>query len=293
MKKITLLFLAVIGLAACQKPSFIEEVESTETQKTKKFTFTVKGDFTCSDMQTRANSYMSADGKEMTDLWVFDFVDGECVQTIHQQPATAGDAWGKPSLSLTYGNHHVYFVASRGSEPVIDETAKTITWGNVRDTFWKDYSVNVVSTSNGNRAVTLDRVATKLKVTANDVVPEGVHTFIITPATWYYGLAYTTGEPVSAMSNNPISVTIPASYIGTSDMLSVSIFSISSVDEWTTNVDLSVKNANNDVIGHGSIEDAPFKRNRATEYTGPMFGSAGETALSLNAEWLTSITGTW
>lgn len=48
----------------------------------------------------------------------------------------------------------------------------------------KDYEVSVVSTSNGNRAVTLDRVATKLRLTVVDKVPDGCQDVKVTPDRW-------------------------------------------------------------------------------------------------------------
>ena len=45
--------------------------------------------------------------------------------------------------------------------------------------------------------------------------------------------------------------------------------------------------------GSATIEDAPFKRNRATEYSGYMFGSCGALACTLNTTWLDAETLTW
>ena len=138
----------------CEKPVFDNVVEDNSTVaevQSKNFTFTVKGDF---GSATFTRGYLTADGQDMTDLWVFDYVDDVCVQSVHQ---TSGDeAWGKPTLTLGYGSHHVYFVASRGEGATLDVDGHVITWTGPRDTFWKDYEVEVVSTSNGNRAV-IDR----------------------------------------------------------------------------------------------------------------------------------------
>ena len=199
---------------------------------TKKFTFTVKGDFGSPTFQdgddvTRAATYLNDQSNQMTDLWVFDFVGDECVQSIHQ--TTSDETWGQPQMSLTLGTHHVYFVASRGLSPVLDATAKTLTWASVRDTYWKDYEVTVVNTSNGNRAVTLDRVVAKLKVTINDEIPAGASTLTCTPTTWYYGMNYRTGAPVTATNGQAISISIPANYVGTSGQLIASFFTISSM----------------------------------------------------------------
>lgn len=293
MKKILFMMLAGLLVAACEKPFHGEVMEESESLETvskngaKKFTFTVKGDFGAA---TFTRGYLSADGKEMTDLWVFDYVDGTCVQTVHQ---TAEDeAWGKPTLTLGYGSHHVYFVASRGEGATLDADGHTITWTGPRDTFWKDYEVEVVSTSNGNRAVTLDRVATKLLVAVNDEVPQGCASVVVTPARWYYGWDYVNGVAVAAQQTERM-VTVPESYIGTKGQMSVSIFGLSGADEWVTNVSIEAQDADGGVLGSATITGAPFKANRSTEYSGNLFGSAGGLDVSVSGDWDSPKTGTW
>lgn len=294
MKKMLLMMFAVLLVAACEKPVLGEVEDESEISETggvkssKKFTFTVKGDF---GTPTFSRGYLQADGKDMTDLWVFDFMDGECVQTLHQ--SGTDEDFGRPVMSLAYGAHHVYFVASRGTSPSVDAASKTISWTRPSDTFWKDYEVSVVSTSNGNRAVTLDRVVTKLRVTVNDEVPATMSTMAVTPAIWYYGLNYQTGEPSGVSNNQERVISVPSSYIGTGGQLSMSIFGISGTSEWTTDVIVAAKNSGGDVIGSATITAAPFKANRATEYSGNLFGSIGTLDLSLGAEWDDSETGTW
>ena len=168
--------MAAIIVAACEKPIIDEYSESVVTVsdssavvRTKKFTFTLKGDFS-DEWKSITRGYLTADGKDLTDVWVLDYMDGALVQQVHQSDNTA-ENFGKPVMNLAYGAHQVYFIASRGVNTVLDTDAHTITFGSVRDTFWKRYDVSVVATSNGNRAVTLDRVVTKLRLTFTDEVP--------------------------------------------------------------------------------------------------------------------------
>ena len=275
---------------------------------TKKFTFTVKGDFgsptfkdgdqgdasvngTEGAAPRRATTYLTDENNQMTDLWVFDFVGDDCVQSLHQ--TTSDEAWGQPQMSLALGTHHIYFVASRGVSPVVNATDKTIVWSSVRDTYWKDYEVTVVNTSNGNRAVTLDRVVAKLKLTINDEIPTGTSTLTCTPASWHYGMNYTTGAPIAATSDQPITISIPSSYIGTIGQLSASFFTVSGADEWTTNVGMTIKDGNSTTLGSAVIANAPLKRNRSTEYSGSLFSSGGAVTVSVDGDWLTPHVGTW
>lgn len=268
-----------------------EELSETQTEnKVKKFTFTVKGDFSAATFTRAAADYLQADGSNMTDLWVFDYMDGKCVQSVHQ--TAESEDWGQPSMSLAYGNHHVYFVASRGEGPTVDNEGHAITWAGPRDTFWKDYEVSVVSTSNGNRAVTLERVATKLRLTVVDKVPEGCQAVKVTPDRWYYGWDYVNGTAIASQKIERI-VNVPASYIGTTGQLSVNIFGLSGADEWVTNVAIMATDSNDDVIGSVNIVGAPFKSNRSTDYSGSLFGSSGSMDVSLNGNWENPKTGNW
>lgn len=293
MKKMLLMMFAVLLVAACEKPILGEVEEENESpemggeKSSKKFTFTVKGDFSSA---TFTRGYLTADGKDMTDLWVFDYMNGVCVQTVHQ---TAGDeAWGRPVLSLAYGSHHVYFVASRGEGATLDADGHTITWTGPRDTFWKDCEVEVVSTSNGNRAVTLDRVATRLRVTVNDEVPATCKAVTVTPERWYYGWDYVRGVAMASQQTER-RVTVPESYAGTAGQLSMSIFGLSGGDEWVADVEVKALGEGDAVIGSATIAGAPFLANRSTEYSGNLFGSAGGLDVSVNDTWENPKTGTW
>ena len=288
----TFIFIATaLLLASCEKPSLsdFQNAEQSESydEYGKKFSFTVKGDFSA---PTFTRGYLSADGKDMTDLWVFDYVEDECVQMVHQ--TAADDNWGKPSMVLSYGSHHIYFVASRGEGATLDADSHVIEWELPRDTYWKDYTVDVVSTSNGNRAVTLDRVATKLKVTVNDEVPATCASISFTPSQWYYGWDYVAGTPALSRNIERV-VTVPASYVGTAGQLTASIFGLSSSSEWTTDVVLSSKDASNQVIGSVTITGAPFISNRSTEYSGNLFGSSNGIDVTLSTDWLSPVVATW
>ena len=289
MKKFLLIFASILMLISCNGVVF-DDGGSADNAKTKKFTFTMKGDFS-NEWKPVTRGYLATDGRDLTDVWVLDYKDGVLVQQLHQDDNTAED-FGRPVMNLTMGSHHIYFVASRGTSPVLTTNDHTVTFAKPNDTFWKDYAVEVVPTSNGNRAVTLDRVATKMRLTFTDEIPAGAASFVITPATWYYGIDYISGLPCAPASSQPFTVTIPANYIGTTGTF-VTVYGISPAEEWQTDIAVSAKNGNSEAMGAVTITDAPFKANRATEYAGPLFGSSGSLTLSLNAEWQDSYTGEW
>lgn len=231
---------------------------------------------------------LEADGVTMTDLWLFDYVDGALVRTAHKISTDAD--FSSPSMSLQYGDHTIYFVASRGKTPTVDGTE--ITWAQPSDTFWKAVSVNVGSSSSSVVPVTLDRVATKLRVAVTDEVPEGVTQICVTPDVWWYGLDYITGAAVDLRTTERV-ISVPASYIGTTGQLAVNIFGISDTDEWMADITITANDADGNVMGTVSLADVPFERNRATNVSGSLFAAGTTFSVSLNDEWTDSYNLEW
>ena len=279
MKKVFVIAALAMVFASCGKDVNVEE------NGAKKVTFELEGNWN-SPVFTRGS--LSADGKEMTDLWLFDYVDGTLVQTLHQVSTDAD--FGTPAPTLSYGEHRIYFVVSRGGSPVINGTV--ISWGSIRDTFWKAMSVTVGGASASSYSVALDRVVTKLKITATDAVPDGTATVVVLPERWYYGLDYLTGEPADMRDSEEMSVAVPDSYVGTTGM-AVSFFGFSTSAEWTTPLTVSARDADNDIIGLVNVAAAPFMANRATEFSGSLFSTSGTFTITLNDEWDAPWTGTW
>ena len=284
MKRFIYIIMVAAMMAACSK-----DESPVHSDSVAKITFAIQGDFTLNTHDfTRA---LTSDGKDMTDVWVLDYQGGELQQQLHQSDNTAAD-FGVPTLDLSIGTHHLYFVASRGTSPVLNTEAKTLTFTKVLDTFWRHYEITITSgTSSGSRAVSLDRVVTKLKVVFSDAIPTNAATFNITPTAWHYGFNYQTGNP-TAETSQVITINIPNASIGATGE-SINVFGFSTTAEWNTNVAIVCKAANNDVLGSASLVGVPFKRNRVSEYTGPLFGDSGSMTLSLNTSWDDTYQGTW
>ena len=248
--------------------------------------FVCRGDF---EMRPFTRS-LEADGKSMTDLWVLDYIGTTLAQQIHQ--VSTDEDFGTPTLNLAVGDHHIYFIASRGSGATLSTENHTITFTRVLDTFYKDYTIDVTATSNGSRSVTLDRIVTKLTAIIADAIHEDASTFNLTPASWYYGFDYISGEPTTATTSQTITINIPSSEIGVTNE-HLSIFGFSGEDEWTTNLQLNCKKADGTILGSAVLANVPLKRNRITEYTGPMFSSKGLTTVGLSTDWLDNYASTW
>ena len=281
MKKLMMAIALGLMVAACNS-----EQSESETTPTKPITFCVDGDFTFHSF-TRA---LTADGKDMTDLWILDYMDGSLHAQFHQSSTDAD--FGQPTLDIDYGSHTLSFVASRGAGAAVDTDAHTITFARVLDTFWQTCTITVSASSANSRTVSLDRVVTKLRLQFTDAIPSGTATINITPATWYYGIDYLDGSPVASTSGQAISVNIPASDIGFTGEV-INIFGFSSAAEWTTNVSVNSKNSAGDIIGQAEIIAAPLRRNRVTEFSGPLYDKTRAMTITLNASWDDPYTATW
>lgn len=277
MKNFLLMAAATFMLASCAN----ENPEMLNGQKTITF-------YAIHNYETRAT--LEADGGALTDLWILDYKDGELVQSVHQTSDQAD--FGVPKLPISYGSHHIYFVGSRGADPVLNTSARAITFGTVRDTFWKDYAINVTASTFSNRAVYLDRVVTRLRMLVNDEVPANISNVHLTISKWFFGLNYMTGA-AAAQNVRDVEISVPASLQGTTGELIVSAYGFSDEDVWNADITLTATSADNSVLGTVTIPDAPFKRNRITQYGGNLFASAGEMGIGLNTEWATNYEATW
>ena len=281
MKNLIFAALTVGTLTACSKDAVYTTDGETQV------TLRLQGDFY---LTTHAfTRSIEADGKAMTDVWLFDYKDGTFLQSIHQSSGESD--FGEPTITLPYGTHHIYAVASRGTSSVTDTESHTIVWSRPLDTFWTDYTVTATANTPTTATVTLDRVVTKLAIAPTEPIPTGTARVDITPHTWYYGLDYLTGQPSAPSEDEPHSITIPSDYVGTATTFS--IFGFSGTTEWTTPVTVESYTSTNTVTAAVTIPSAPFQSNRITEYRGHLWSVGSGLALTLNTEWDAPYTGTW
>lgn len=285
MKKLSIgLASALMMLTACTSDEPQDKKPTGWEQKTITFTF---GDMLTQHAMTRAD----VTDLDLTDLWMFDYVGGELQQTVHQ--SNTDEDFGVLSASMGYGDHTLYFVASRGTTPTTDTDAQTITWVKPSDTFWATATVTVSPSSASSQSVSLSRVATRLRITVNDEVPTGASKFVITPAQWYYGINYTTGDGVAPATNQPREVNIPSSYIGTSGQLAIAIFGFVPSADWQTDITATLKASDESTLGQVTLEDVALKRNITTAYSGGILGTSKAFTLTANDAWGDEDVHTW
>jgi hypothetical protein len=88
-------------------------------------------------------------------------------------------------------------------------------------------------------------------------------------------------------------VTVPSAYVGTTGKLVASFFGISDDTEWTTDISVTAKDGDGNIIGSATITDAPFKRNRISSFSGNLFNCAGSIDVTLDGAWVKDYTTTW
>ena len=285
MKKLLMAMSAALLLTACggdnDEGRLNVKTEIPDSAQTKEVTFYFGND--------RAMTRAGLSDLNLTDLWVFDYMSDELKTSAHQD---AGDGFGSLSMSLEYGSHMLYFVASRGTTPTVDTDAKTISWVKPSDTFWASLSLTVSPSVSGSHEVTLRRVATRLRITVTDEVPDGAAKFIVQPSMWYTALDYITSAGVNGSSDTR-EISIPSSYIGTTGQLSASFFGLSPTDSWQTDVVVSIKNGSGDVLGSVSLDDVPFSQNITTQYSGGLFGAGCNMSVDADDAWGDDDVHTW
>ena len=251
-------------MAGCSGTNDVEE----STRDGNKLTFHVNN---MTDGATRAG--LEADGHAMTDLWVFDYMDGKLAQQVHQ--AGSDQNFGEVTMYMKSGSHAVYFVASRGDSPALDASGHKIVWKKPSDTFWQRADVDV-DKSKGSMSVTLGRVATRLRVSVDDQLPTGAQTMTVSAERWWHGLDYLDG---SATDNEQHEYQVDVS-----DGVGAASFYSISPEEWKSGVTVSVKRRNADKTESAQAE-AEFYRNRTTTLHGNLFGSQRGATVTLDDKW--------
>ena len=286
MKNLSIGLAAAIMLSMLSCMSDEQQTAKPVSMEKKTITFTF-GDVLTQHAMTRAD----VTELDLTDLWMFDYVDDELQQTVHQ--SNTDEDFGILSASMDYGEHTIYFVASRGATPTTNTDAQTITWVKPSDTFWATATVTVSPSSASSQAVSLSRVATRLRISVSDEVPAGAAKFVIIPAQWYYGINYTDGSGISPSSNQPREVNIPSSYIGTSGQLAIAIFGFVPSSDWHTDITATLKASDESTLGQVTLEDVALKRNITTAYSGGILGTSKAFTLTANDAWGDEDIHTW
>lgn len=235
--------------------------------------------------ETRA---LEANGEAMKELWVFDIIGDSCALVCRQ--TDVDDNFGSVSMKLSYGNHRLAVVCSRGEGSGVDVSNGRIAWEKVRDTFWNVVDCDVAKTGSTDIAVTLKRVAARMRVTVNDVIPSDLKTISISGEPWYKGIDVKTGEAIGGLSSiegveDMSSLAVPSAYVGTEKKLAVSLWIMSKDEQWTEDVTVKMLDDNGDVLSEVVCPGVPMQRNRVTNITGYFLSGGASGNIHLDDSW--------
>ena len=224
---------------------------------------------------------------KMSDLWVFDTMNGELKQTIHQQKTD--DGFGSVSVAVEYGAHTFYLLASAGTEPVVN--GSEVTWTKPGDTFYSTADVDVQPQGTKQVDVSMNRIATRFRITVDDEIPADFTALSIS-GSWYYGLNWLSGEAVGLQTSER-TINVPASYVGTTGQLTAGFYSLCPSAGYQTDVTVKALKSDQTALRTITLNDVPFSRNRMTTYSGTMFANTRSMSLDFNTDWSDAYEATW
>lgn len=271
MKKIILFFIVLsILFISCSSDN---NILPNENQIQKTITFNLLGNF---NISTRA------DIDEAEDILILDYLQGQCIQVIHQ---TKGDNnFGNPSINLSYGSHNLYFLVSKGKDIDLQTDLCIVSWRKVGDTFWATKSIYVDNNTSSSISITLNRVSTLLEIQSTDRIPNNKNYIEVTCQKWSNSFNYIMGKSSS------LGVSTIKYELRNTDYLDFIMYGISSNTEYISEVSISYYSTEGFVKSQ-VFPEVPFMANRVTRITGPVFGQPTSNEygcnilLKLNTEW--------
>lgn len=232
----------------------------------------------------------SSDG--MTDIWLFDYMDGELLKCVWQ--GTSDVSFGNVRISLPYGKHTLCVVASSGENPVVDTLACEITWAKPGDTFHRRETLEVNAASPSVLNIEMKRVSAQLKVRVDDGFPWNASEFVMHGDGWNCGLNWMTGDGCSPEKVR-MSEYIPLDMRGTdrsAEYIYYEIYSESSVEN--VRID-AVDGYGNSLVG-AELEGVVLERGKTTTFSGNLLDN-NESGLNISIgteePWIDGKTGTF
>ena len=199
--------------------------------------------------------------------------------------ATTYTTFGNFSLALPYGEYTM-IVLGYGSELPIVLTSKTVAaFGEEksRETFVYTQAVTVSSSTPLNLNATLNRINSRLVLQSTDGRPADLDAIRITFSKGGKGFNPMTGL---ATSDDGFVNTVTTSVAVGATTSSITNFFLAG-DEETMNVTIETLDADENVLFSQTVNEVPFKRNRATFLTGSMYSAGTSAGFSVSTDYLT------
>lgn len=217
------------------------------------------------------------------------FYDGSTeVAKVTQQKASmpGGATFGELNLSLPMGSYTMVAVAYKTSDTsgfaLTSASEAAYTGAHAFDTFSATQTVNITSTAAVDISATLERVASLLKVISTDGKTANVVNVRMTLSAGGRDFDPGTGLAISdAGIDNTVGNSVAAGTISQS----LTYFFLASEEE-TMDVTIETLDDGGNTLFSKKVVGVPFKRNRKTVLTGPMYTNSGVGgAFKVSTEW--------
>ena len=207
----------------------------------------------------------SSDISFAKDIWIFDYMNDELIQTVHQN--YEDDNFGTPQIKLKYGTHKMYFLMSGGDTPNHMQYIHTITWQKMGDTFWGTATAEIKESSRSELRVMLDRVVSMIKINSIDNKPENAKYIKVIPEIWHYGINYLTGKPETYSENREILFELDDNNTSNLEIC----FYGTAAEEESIQLQIFSLSQSKNVIKYIKFTSVPFMVNRITKITTKLF----------------------
>lgn len=217
---------------------------------------------------------------------------GEEVYKVTQQKSdnTTYTTFGQFKLNLYKGSYTMVVLGyGQGEGDVFTLTSPTeaaYTGAHARETFSATQAVNITSTNAVNLSATLNRIVSKLVVQSTDSRSEDASNIQVTFAKGGKSFNPTTGL---ALSDEGLTNTVSISAAVGSSSTSASYLFLA-FDEESMDIIIDVLDNQGTSISHKVVNSVPFKRNRSTKLTGPIYSASTTATFKVETAWETETT---
>jgi hypothetical protein len=237
---------------------------------------------------TRSNTQTPAASGVKTMTLAFYNGDAEVYKTTQlKDDATTYITFGDFECALPKGSYTMVVLGYgyfEGDELALTSpTQAAYTTDHTRETFTATQTINITTNEDVVVSATLSRIVALLHLASSDVRTEEAANIRMTFSAGGKAFNPTTGlATVNTGFSNTVGINKP---VGEATGSATYIFLDS--DEQTMDVTIDVLNAAGNSITHRVITNVPFKRNRSTKVTGPLYSAPLSTSFLLDTDWLT------
>ena len=207
------------------------------------------------------------------------------------------DAYPKFSVTLPYGRYHVIVLGFNGSQGCKITSVNNISWNNdyVPNTFLYYDDLTLDKNTNLDQKLTLRRVVTAFRLTAEDAIPAGLKKMRFISTVGGTVLDAATGY-ASQNTGRTGDMFVPADSVGKQGVCFTSYLFLSD-EQAQSNYVIQALGQNDKVLYEKRFNDVPLRINVLTEWKGKFFEASSDegeykTGFSLywDTQWADTIT---